>query len=161
MESPYECDIKSLGWIHHGVRFLVNILVGDMYWGFGSLQHKRIKTLSSITISRRYLRKQWSILSDISLTKDPSKIQFDEGWVTSHRYKWCPLPTNDVDRITQHIREGEVTDWVKDGARSRTYDQIRLILLYKYNLLLTYLPPFSLIAAFLMLCLLDILAFFL
>jgi hypothetical protein len=32
---------------------------------------------------------------------------FDDSCVTSHRLKWDPLPTNEIDRITQDVVKGE------------------------------------------------------
>ena len=30
----------------------------------------------------------------------------DDGYTTSHRFKWGPLPPNDIVRIARHVREG-------------------------------------------------------
>ena len=40
----------------------------------------------------------------------------DEGYTTSHRVKWVPLPPNEVSTIAQHVRKREGRKQGKDGT---------------------------------------------
>jgi hypothetical protein len=46
-----------------------------------------------------------------TLARTPS----NESFTTSHRARRGPLPPNEVDRIAQHVREGEGRKEGKDG----------------------------------------------
>ena len=36
-----------------------------------------------------------------------ARTMSEEGYVTSHRLKWRPLPPNEFGRTAQHVRKGE------------------------------------------------------
>ena len=42
-----------------------------------------------------------------NLKKTSARRRSDEDSAARHRFKWGPLPQNEVGRITQHVREEE------------------------------------------------------
>jgi hypothetical protein len=55
------------------------------------------------------------------------KRRSDEGYATSHRFNWSPLPPNEVGRIAQHVREAQGR---KEGRKKeRKKDEVQFILI--------------------------------
>ena len=72
---------------------------------------------------RRVMRWNRGLCTDLlaftlKLSKTSAKRPSEEGSATSNCLKWGPLTPNDVERITQHVREEEGRKLVKDGDGS-------------------------------------------